>query len=81
MCIRDSLKAGVSGKIDIEGWHLVETDDAVGRTSGQVVADPGSEPRIAALIGQSANRHQQNFKTLGNFAAPLDGVDLSLIHI
>src|SRR5690606_6373169 len=68
-------KAGVGGEIDIQAWHLVETDDEVGRLFAQFLCHPFRKSFVERVPAPGTKAHQLNLEPCRTLPLPLHGVD------
>lgn len=69
------LVAGIGALVDIQPRHLVEADDAVGRTPRQILVHPCGEFPVAPMIVQPFDRHAIHLAAGRNDSLPLQGID------
>jgi hypothetical protein len=69
------LIACISGKIDIEPRHFIESDDSIGRSSRQIATHPLGKLFVAPPIAQRPCGHTHNLEPWRNLAFPLERVN------
>ncbi|MNM82649.1 hypothetical protein D3C81_946830 [compost metagenome] len=77
--LRLVFEATVGGVVDVQARHLVEADQTIHRTLGQVRFHPLAELFVATMVEERLDRRHQHFEPRRHVAFPDQRVDSDLV--
>ncbi|MCY1175880.1 hypothetical protein D9M73_161380 [compost metagenome] len=77
--LRLVFEAAVGGVVDVQARHLIEANQAVDRSFGQVRFHPFAEFFVASMVEERLDRRHQHFETRRYLAFPDQRIDADLV--
>lgn len=77
--LRLVFKATIGGVVDVQARHLVEADQTIHRTPGQIRSHPLAEFLVATMIEERLDRSYQHLKARRNIAFPDQRINADLV--